>query len=153
MGLLRKIADTFDPPVETRTTWPWWPATNWLGAVDNGGRVVNARTSENLATVLACVSAISAAIASLPAFVYRLTDTGREEDSGHPLARLTRNGPNSKQTCRTSWNGWSHRPYCAATVSLKLLPTAAGGSPSSSQFRGNSYRCSACRTVAWLMTS
>jgi HK97 family phage portal protein len=98
MGLLRKIADTFDP-VETRTTstWPWWPSSNWLGAVD-GGRVVNARTSENLATVLACVSAISAAIASLPAFVYRMTDTGREEDNGHPLSRLIRNGPNSKQT-------------------------------------------------------
>ena len=67
-------------------------------AVDDGGRVVNARTSENLSTVLACVSAISSAIASLPAFVYRVTDAGREEDNTHPLARLIRNGPNSKQT-------------------------------------------------------
>ena len=63
MGFLRKIADAFDPPVETRTAWPWWPASNWLGGVDGGGRVVNARTSENLSTVLACVSAISSAIA------------------------------------------------------------------------------------------
>jgi HK97 family phage portal protein len=44
------------------------------------------------------VSAISSAIASLPAFVYRVTDAGREEDTGHPLARLIRNGPNEKQT-------------------------------------------------------
>jgi HK97 family phage portal protein len=27
-----------------------------------------------------------------------VTDAGREEDTGHPLARLIRNGPNSKQT-------------------------------------------------------
>jgi HK97 family phage portal protein len=98
MGLLRRIADTFDPPAETRTSWPWWPSPGWLGGVDGGGRVVNARTSENLSTVLACVSAISSAIASLPAFVYRVTDEGRNEDPGHPLARLIRNGPNSKQT-------------------------------------------------------
>lgn len=52
----------------------------------------------NLATVLACVSAISSAISSLPAFVYRVTDVGREEDNTHPLTRLIRNGPNSKQT-------------------------------------------------------
>jgi HK97 family phage portal protein len=99
VGLLRRIADRFDPPIETRsTTWPWWPTSNWLGAVDGGGRIVNARTSENLSTVLACVSAISSAIASLPAFVYRLTDAGREEDISHPLTRLIRNGPNSKQS-------------------------------------------------------
>lgn len=98
MGLIRRIADFIDPAPETRTTtWPWWPMPNWLGAVD-GGRVVNARIAENLATVLACVSAISSAIASLPAFVYRITDAGREEDSGHPISRLIRNGPNEYQT-------------------------------------------------------
>ena len=50
------------------------------------------------ATVLSCVSAISSALSSLPAFVYRITDNGREEDSGHPVTRLIRNGPNESQT-------------------------------------------------------
>jgi HK97 family phage portal protein len=101
--VLRKIADRFGlggSEVETRTAWPpmWWPQSSWLGGGVDGGRVVNPRTSENLSTVLACVSAISSAISSLPAFVYRLTDEGRNEDPGHPLSRLIRNGPNSKQT-------------------------------------------------------
>ena len=95
MGILRKIADAFDPP-ETRTAWPPFNSS-WLGGV-TGGHVVNSGTSENLSTVLACVSAISSAIASLPAFVYRVTDLGREEDNAHPLTRIIRNGPNDKQT-------------------------------------------------------
>lgn len=99
MGLLRKIADTFDPAPETRTAWPWWPTSDWLGLnPSTSTRVVNARTSENLSTVLACVSAISSAISSLPAYVYRITDEGREEDKGHPLTRLIRNGPNRYQS-------------------------------------------------------
>ena len=96
MGLLRRIADAFDPAPETRAR-PL-ATSSWLGALDTGGRVVNPRTAENLATVLACVSAISSALASLPAFVYRVTESGREEDNAHPLARLIRNGPNERQS-------------------------------------------------------
>jgi HK97 family phage portal protein len=95
MGLLRRIADRFDPRAEQRMfaeqahAWPYH---------GEAPRLVNARTAENLATVLACVSAISQAVASLPAFVYRVTDDGREEDDTHPLARIIRNGPNERQT-------------------------------------------------------
>jgi HK97 family phage portal protein len=63
-----------------------------------GGGQVNVSTAENLATVLACVSAISSALASLPAFVYRVTAEGKQEDNAHPLTRLVRNGPNEQQT-------------------------------------------------------
>jgi HK97 family phage portal protein len=69
-----------------------------LGNAGNGHRLVTARTAENLSTVLACVNAISTAIASLPAYVYRRTANGREEDTAHPLSRLIRNGPNERQT-------------------------------------------------------
>lgn len=95
MGILRRLADTFDPPIETRAQ----PiASSLLGNLGSGNRLVNARTAENLSTVLACVNAIGTAIASLPAYIYRLADTGREEDAAHPLARLIRNGPNERQT-------------------------------------------------------
>lgn len=65
------------------------------------GAIVNARMSENLATVTACVNAISSGLASLPAFVYQQTDAGRIEAPTHPVARLVRQ-PNVHQT----WPDW-----------------------------------------------
>jgi HK97 family phage portal protein len=62
------------------------------------GQVVNVHTAQNLATVLACVSAISSAIASLPVWVYRRTGTGRAVDEQHALMRLHREGANQFQT-------------------------------------------------------
>ena len=99
MGLLRKIADRFDP-VETRrqTTWDLL-----AGGVDlTGLSPMNPRAAENLSTVLACVSAISSAMSSLPAYVYRQQENGRTIDSGHPISRLIDGGPNQHQT----WADW-----------------------------------------------
>lgn len=62
------------------------------------GHSVNNRTAENLSAVLGCVSAISTAIASLPAYLYRRGTKGRDLDEGHPLNRLIRRGPNAWQT-------------------------------------------------------
>ena len=42
MGILRKIADAFDPP-ETRTAWPPFNSS-WLGGVTGPGHVVNSGT-------------------------------------------------------------------------------------------------------------
>lgn len=61
----------------------------WHGAY-SGHRHVNSLLAENLATVSACVGAISSVLASLPVFVYRTTDTGRTELTGTPLNRLVR---------------------------------------------------------------
>jgi len=94
MGVLPRLADAFDP-IETRAQTQ---ASSLLGNLGSGNRLVNARTAENLSTVLACVNAVSTAIASLPAYVYRRADEGREEATDHPLARLIRNGPNERQT-------------------------------------------------------
>ena len=63
---------------------------------------VTAGSAENLGTVLACVNAISSAMASLPAWVYRRTGSGREVVEDHPLMRLVRRGPNQFQ----SWPDW-----------------------------------------------
>lgn len=61
--------------------------------------------AEGLATVQACVSVISSNIASLPTYVYRVTEDGRTEDPSHPLARLIRTGPNRFQTW-PDFSGW-----------------------------------------------
>lgn len=86
--------------------------TSLTSPVTASGQTVNARASENLSTVLACVAAISTAIASLPVYVYRRIEGGREEDEGHPLARLIREGANEWQ----SWVDW-----CEWTVASALL--------------------------------
>ena len=56
------------------------------------------RGHENLSTVLACVSAISTALAYVPARVYRWEGDNRLEHSSHPLSRLIRYGCNSAMT-------------------------------------------------------
>ncbi len=66
-------------------------------APTSSGAYVSPRLAENLSTVSACVGAIASTMASLPAYVYRTTSTGREELRDHPVARLTRR-PNDWQT-------------------------------------------------------
>lgn len=103
MGLIRRIADAFDPApaavpeLEQRAREISWDALK--GGVDLGGSAfVNPRMAENLSTVLACVGAISSAMASLPAYVYRTIARGREIDTGHPIAKLIATGPNQHQS-------------------------------------------------------
>ena len=106
MGLIRRIADVFDPappapPVEERAHEVSWDALK--GGIDIGASTfVNPRMAENLSCVLACVGAISSAMASLPAYVYRTLERGREIDPAHPIARLISTGPNQHQ----SWPDW-----------------------------------------------
>ncbi|MFC7552638.1 phage portal protein [Pseudoroseomonas wenyumeiae] len=66
------------------------------------GAYVNPRLAENLSTVSACVGAISSTMASLPAYVYRNRQEGREELVAHPVARLLRNPCNGRLT----WPDW-----------------------------------------------
>src|SRR5262245_36938002 len=96
MGLIRRIADYLDHPNEKRSIEPSWAALR--GGVDLGGPFVNPAMAENLSTVLACVSAISSAMASLPAYVYRSEGNGRTIDDRHPISRLIATGPNEHQT-------------------------------------------------------
>jgi len=106
MGVLRRLADRFDPP-ETRVV-----DAAALGLDLATGRLINAAAAENLSTVLACVAAIASAIASLPAFVFRRATAGRTIAEGHPLMRLVREGPNPHQ----SWPNW-----CEWTMASVLL--------------------------------
>ena len=95
MGILRRLADAFDPPEQRAAGDPiYTPIASGL----SGARAVNPRLAENLSTVLACVGAISGAISSLPVWVYRRTSNGRELVEDHPIMWLVRNGPNRHQT-------------------------------------------------------
>lgn len=110
MGMLRKIADRFDPPpaLETRAVDASWEAMRagaghaWPGPIANKWngqlRGVTPTLAETLATVTACVNAIAAALASLPALIYFLKMGVRKEAPDHPLARLIRRGPNARQS-------------------------------------------------------
>ena len=88
--------------------------------------------AEQLATVVACVSAISSGLASLPARVYRAEQDGRREVSDHWLARLVRNpGPhNTWYSLMAFWlsqtvlwgNGLLEVQYDGRGVPTALLP-------------------------------
>ncbi len=81
---------------EQRNFDPSWNAVSpGLGAP----AAVNARASENISAVYACTSAISSALAYIPALVYRRDAQGnRIEAINHPLTRLTRVGVNAQMT-------------------------------------------------------
>lgn len=104
MGFLRKIADRFDPPREKRAADPSWAAlagagADWataLGAPPR--RAVRPELAESVATVIACIQAISSAMASLPAYVFRREEDGRAVDDAHALSRLIRDGANHRQS-------------------------------------------------------
>jgi HK97 family phage portal protein len=80
------------PAAEERSFYqPGW-------TLSPGGTRINAMAAENLSTVTACVGAISSALASMPARVYRaLPDGGRAEAPSHPVSRLIQT-PNAWQT-------------------------------------------------------
>lgn len=103
MGLLRRIADRFDPPTEKRAIDPSWAvltggAADWTALKGGSPAALTPRLAENFATVSACVSAIAQGIASLPAYVFRRIEKGREIDDAHAVARLIRAGVNAYQS-------------------------------------------------------
>lgn len=92
--------------------WPWTRSeeraaavtqrdlelVEWFGVEEHFGQMVNAVRAEWLSAVSASIDAIAGTLASLPCYVYRVSDTGREEDDTHPLALLIRDGFNANMT-------------------------------------------------------
>lgn len=89
MGMIDKIALTLG--YEKRAFDPSWAA---IGSNVGYPSVMSARASENLSSVLACTTAISSALAAIPALVYQRSESGRQEIDRHPLGKLIRNGVN-----------------------------------------------------------
>lgn len=103
MGFLRRLADRFDAPRETRAADPSWPAlagaaADWVLLKGGAPLALTPGLAENFATVSACVSAIAQGIASLPAYVFRRIEKGREIDDAHAVSRLIRDGANGRQS-------------------------------------------------------
>jgi HK97 family phage portal protein len=118
------IADIPRRKTETRAIEPSWAALR--GGVDLGGAFVSPAIAENLSTVLACVGAISSAVASLPCFVYRRQDSGQTIDEGHPIGRLIANGPNIHQSW-ADWTEWTLASVLARGNALSEIVTDGRG--------------------------
>ena len=113
MSIRNRIATWIAGEQRSETSWDLLAAHRAGVGFSPSGEVVTPASAEHaLATVTACVSAISSAIASLPVWVYRTVDGGRQVDENHPLMRLVREGPNEHQ----SWPDWMEY-----TVSSTLL--------------------------------
>jgi HK97 family phage portal protein len=124
MKLLTRLRDLFSVG-EERSAEPSWDALKY-GAVDLSGGLVNPRIAENLSTVLACVNAIASAMASLPAYVYRKVDRGRDIDEAHPIARLIAFGANEYQTW-ADWIEWTLASVLLRSNALSEIVTDARG--------------------------
>ena len=95
-NLMKRILDRILGKHEERKQDPSWTFLSGLNSAS--GSLVNARIAEQLSVVLACVSGIATAMSSLPCYVYRVSDKGRNVDGAHPVSRLIKHGPNERQT-------------------------------------------------------
>ena len=96
-----------EPRVERRDVAVDVPDLGWFGlaTMPGGAAAVSPRLAENLATVVACVNAVSSGIAALPARVYRTDGDSRVEAPSHPVSRLIAS-PNQWQTW-PDWTEWT----------------------------------------------
>jgi HK97 family phage portal protein len=127
MGILGRLLARAQSRVETRASTSDSFAAAFGVVPTASGQMVNARVVENLSAVMACVGAISSAMASMNAYVYRRTQTGRVELPEHPVARLIRQ-PNRLQP----WPDWIEFTLSQALLhgnSISVIEYAADGAP------------------------
>jgi len=157
MGLLRRIADRLDPRPQTRAADPSWAALSdgagdWSNALFQSGAIlkggglgdalrlsrprVTPPMAELVSTVLACVNAIAGATSSLPVWIYRLKDQGREVDPNHAVARIVRDGANEHQ----SWPEF---------IEWLVASTLLNGNALAEIVAGPSGRVAALKPIAW----
>lgn len=114
MGMIEKIAATLG--YEKRSEPSWNALAPGIGYYAG----VSARCAENLSTVLACVNAISTALAYVPALVYRRDGEGnRIEVPAHPLAKIVRAGANPQM----SWPDFAEHWIASALLTGNGLAT------------------------------
>ncbi len=95
MGLIERIAGWAGYEKRDASDLSWSALAPGIGYYAG----LSARAAENLSTVLACVNAISTALAYVPALVYRLDSNGnRTELTTHPLNKIVRLGANDQMT-------------------------------------------------------
>ena len=112
-----------------------WPAERRAASGFGGGffspqgsgMFVNVHMAENLSTVGACVGAVSSALASMPAYVYRQEERGRAEANNHPVARLLRR-PNEWQSW-PDWLEWTVSQVLLYGNSISMIESDGAGRP------------------------
>ena len=110
MGLLERALNRIGFERRNDAADPSWsaiaPGIGFPGAL-------SARAAENLSTVLACVTAVSSALAYVPALIYRREPDGnRVEAYGHPLAKIARGSANPQMT----WPDWLEHVVASALL-------------------------------------
>lgn len=110
MGLIDRALSRIGLERRNDAADPSWsaiaPGIGYPGAL-------SARAAENLSTVLACVTAVSSALAYVPALIYRREANGdRVEAYGHPLAKIARGGANPQMT----WPDWLEHLVASALL-------------------------------------
>lgn len=110
MGLIDRALSRIGLERRNDAADPSWsaiaPGIGYPGAL-------SARAAENLSTVLASVTAVSSALAYVPALIYRREANGdRVEAYGHPLAKIARTGANPQMT----WPDWLEHLVASALL-------------------------------------
>jgi HK97 family phage portal protein len=99
MGLLRRLAERFDPERRSRSSRDPYLSELFGGALSQAGQSVTPERATGVAAVHACVQLIAETVASLPLAPYRRLDNGdRQTDSAHPLYRVLHDRANAVQT-------------------------------------------------------
>lgn len=127
MSLLKPFQAIFGRKAEKRTKEPSWAALRGASGLSGPtGALVNPRMAENLAIATACIDRIADGVASLPAYVYRRQESGREIVDTHPLMRLVRRGPNQWQAW-PDFMSWTMRQVLLWGNALVEIVTSAAG--------------------------
>ena len=71
---------------------------DYLGQESKAGVNVNEHNAFKSSAVYACVRILSFSVASLPLFVYRDIERGKEKAKGHPLYKMLHDQPNPEMT-------------------------------------------------------
>lgn len=112
---------------------PSWAAMNLASGFPS---LVSSRVAENLSSVFACATAISTAIAAIPAIVYRREGENRIEDTRHPLAKMVRQGWNDSMT-------WPD------AMEHLIASTLLTGNGLAQQLRNDQGRLTGLRYIPW----
>ena len=73
------------------------------GAPTASGESVTPESSLQQTSVYACIRVLTEAVASLPIRVYSTTNSGRKEQTNHPLANILRVEPNQEMSAFSFW--------------------------------------------------
>ncbi|MHC1710590.1 MAG: phage portal protein [Solidesulfovibrio sp.] len=121
---------------------PSWDGVRGLSGLNTtpAGALVNPRQAEALSIVSSCVDRIADGVASLPVYIYREQDGGRDVDARHPLAGLVARGPNARQSWVDFSAWWMRQALLWGNGLVEIVTNGAG-------------RLSELRPVPWWLVS